>query len=220
MLARYYSSGLARFLAVDPGNDIAIQDPQSWNRYTYVRNNPLISIDPDGRKKLKPEGGTRKWRKKVRKMIKALKKSNPRIKKALKNIKKSPTEHTIKPLDPNVNNGNPGTETTPAANTRPTESTTHIDVDNNASVGGVAFSPTEQLAHEISHVEDAATGTRDDSPNPGSVPAGMPNNEVKAIRMENLARAASGSLIRQNWGPLWSPVTVPNPTKVPADPSP
>lgn len=49
MLARYYSSGLARFLAVDPGNDTALEDPQSWNKYAYVRNNPLVLIDPDGR---------------------------------------------------------------------------------------------------------------------------------------------------------------------------
>jgi RHS repeat-associated protein len=48
MVARYYSSSLGRFMAVDPGEDSALEDPQSWNKYAYVRNNPLRSIDPDG----------------------------------------------------------------------------------------------------------------------------------------------------------------------------
>jgi RHS repeat-associated protein len=47
MHARYYSPLSARFLSVDPllGN---VQDPQSWNRYSYVRNTPLNATDPTG----------------------------------------------------------------------------------------------------------------------------------------------------------------------------
>ena len=49
MLARYYSSSLGRFMEVDPSrNGVRPADPQSWNRYAYVRNNPLSAIDPDG----------------------------------------------------------------------------------------------------------------------------------------------------------------------------
>jgi RHS repeat-associated protein len=48
MLARYYSSSLGRFMAVDPGNDTTVGDPQSWNKYSYTGNNPLIYIDPNG----------------------------------------------------------------------------------------------------------------------------------------------------------------------------
>jgi RHS repeat-associated protein len=48
MMARYYSAPLGRFLAVDPGDDTDPKDPQSWNKYTYVRNNPLKTIDPTG----------------------------------------------------------------------------------------------------------------------------------------------------------------------------
>jgi RHS repeat-associated protein len=48
MLARYYSSSLGRFMAVDPGDDTALEDPQSWNRFAYVRNNPLRYSDPQG----------------------------------------------------------------------------------------------------------------------------------------------------------------------------
>jgi RHS repeat-associated protein len=49
--ARYYSSTQGRFTSPDaPLADQSSDDPQSWNLYTYVRNNPLRSTDPDGRK--------------------------------------------------------------------------------------------------------------------------------------------------------------------------
>jgi len=48
MLARYSSSSLGRFMAVDPGDDTELEDPQSWNKYVYVRNNPLVRTDPTG----------------------------------------------------------------------------------------------------------------------------------------------------------------------------
>jgi len=49
MMARYYSSSLGRFMAVEPGDDTQVDNPQSWNKYSYVRNNPLSNVDPDGR---------------------------------------------------------------------------------------------------------------------------------------------------------------------------
>jgi len=48
--ARYYANGSGRFTTVDPAPDpLRFADPQRWNRYTYVRNNPLRFTDPDGR---------------------------------------------------------------------------------------------------------------------------------------------------------------------------
>src|SRR5207237_2082070 len=47
--ARYYSGALGRFLSADPGNAGANPaDPQSWNGYAYVGNNPLTFTDPSG----------------------------------------------------------------------------------------------------------------------------------------------------------------------------
>jgi len=49
MMARYYTTPLDRFVAVDRirgGNSPSI--PQRWNGYSYASNNPLARIDPDG----------------------------------------------------------------------------------------------------------------------------------------------------------------------------
>jgi RHS repeat-associated protein len=50
--ARYYSSTQGRFTSIDPENYQAmldLTDPQSWNAYSYVNNNPLGRVDPDGK---------------------------------------------------------------------------------------------------------------------------------------------------------------------------
>lgn len=44
---RHYSPKLGRFLSTDPAG-IDPANPQSWNRYAYVRNNPFTYVDPDG----------------------------------------------------------------------------------------------------------------------------------------------------------------------------
>lgn len=48
MHARYYSSNGGRFLSIDP-KDGRPAEPQSWNRYAYVLDNPLSKIDLTGR---------------------------------------------------------------------------------------------------------------------------------------------------------------------------
>lgn len=51
MHARYYDPNLGRFLSVDPEFDLEkmLGNPQMWNRYTYVTDNPLRYVDPTGR---------------------------------------------------------------------------------------------------------------------------------------------------------------------------
>lgn len=48
MLARYYGANIGRFASVDPvaGNLFFVE---SWNRYSYANNSPLVVVDPDGR---------------------------------------------------------------------------------------------------------------------------------------------------------------------------
>jgi RHS repeat-associated protein len=45
--ARFYDHALGRFISADtivPGTE----NPQSWNRYAYVLNNPMLHVDPTG----------------------------------------------------------------------------------------------------------------------------------------------------------------------------
>jgi RHS repeat-associated protein len=51
MHARYYGAQWGRFSSVDPVLDVktALGRPQAWNRYAYVRNNPLNFRDPTGK---------------------------------------------------------------------------------------------------------------------------------------------------------------------------
>jgi RHS repeat-associated protein len=58
--ARYYRSVWGRFTSVDPvmNREAALRDPQRWNRYSYVLNNPLALADPDGRDPQNPPGSS------------------------------------------------------------------------------------------------------------------------------------------------------------------
>jgi len=61
--ARYYGARLARFTSVDPHlDDSALSTPQRWNRYSYVENNPLSRLDPDGQASRKVEAVKVLWR--------------------------------------------------------------------------------------------------------------------------------------------------------------
>jgi RHS repeat-associated protein len=54
MHARYHDGAVGRFLSVDPVLDVekALREPQLWNRYAYVTNNPLKYVDLNGRERL------------------------------------------------------------------------------------------------------------------------------------------------------------------------
>ncbi|HEV2420658.1 MAG TPA: RHS repeat-associated core domain-containing protein [Candidatus Acidoferrales bacterium] len=48
--ARYYSSNIGRFMSPDPTIlSVTPSNPQTWNRYTYVLNNPSTDIDTNGK---------------------------------------------------------------------------------------------------------------------------------------------------------------------------
>jgi RHS repeat-associated protein len=57
-LSRKFTSAQGRFLSPDePFIDQSELNPQSWNLYGYVRNNPLGAIDPDGHACVDVSGG-------------------------------------------------------------------------------------------------------------------------------------------------------------------
>jgi len=49
MQARTYLPAYGKFAQVDPAYDQTKDDPESWNLYNYVTNNPVTHTDPDGR---------------------------------------------------------------------------------------------------------------------------------------------------------------------------
>ena len=48
MRARYCSPELGRFLTMDPARSAKLSTPQTWNKFSYVMNNPIKFVDPDG----------------------------------------------------------------------------------------------------------------------------------------------------------------------------
>jgi len=47
--ARYYASNMGRWMSPDPSNwGVDFHNPQTWNHYSYVGNNPLSNTDPNG----------------------------------------------------------------------------------------------------------------------------------------------------------------------------
>lgn len=52
--ARYYDPKIGRFISADPFPPFAL-DPQSLNRYSYVENNPINSVDPLGLEPCPPD---------------------------------------------------------------------------------------------------------------------------------------------------------------------
>ncbi len=52
------SCALGRFITPDDGSDQDAADPQRWNLYSYVRNNPASNVDPDGHTCVTTDNGT------------------------------------------------------------------------------------------------------------------------------------------------------------------
>jgi len=73
---------------------------------------------------------------------------------------------------------------------------------------GVPVPIDELVAHELSHAEDADTGTRSDKP---ACSGCASEKETKAVQMQNQLRAGNP---RTHFGEA----RVPNPTATPADP--
>lgn len=52
MHARYYSPHLGRFLTIDREARVDQSSPQTWNLYSYVGNDPIGHLDPDGNNRI------------------------------------------------------------------------------------------------------------------------------------------------------------------------
>ena len=55
---RYYAAGLGRFGSPDPSSLGRIEDPRSWNQYSYTRNDAVNLVDPSGLSDCDPDFGS------------------------------------------------------------------------------------------------------------------------------------------------------------------
>jgi RHS repeat-associated protein len=106
--ARYYSNGLGRFVTPDwsskpvPIPYADLTNPQSFNQYAYVLNNPSTKLDPDGHR-VELDNTTDKDRKATAQRI--LKNLTPQERKLFKVGVNQQTHKTELQLKPNANVG-------------------------------------------------------------------------------------------------------------------
>src|SRR5207249_1922320 len=86
---------------------------------------------------------------------------------------------------------------TAAQNGTGTGSTITFDPFNRLDENSNERNPEDAEAHELSHAEDNATGTNDQTVDPRTGPPGERGTEVKAVQVENLMRRANAEPFRQ-----------------------
>ncbi len=204
MHARHCSPVTGRFLSVDavdgdPGF------PQSWNRYAYTRNNPLTAVDSDG-SEIKIIAYSSAFKASVEGALRNLGDARPRLTAMIQGLRSSAHVHVIQEAD-TTNGLNQVESQENADNGKGTGSTSYLGLYSLDEEGKVV-TIDETLAHELSHAEDADTGTRSDKPACKGCAA---QKEVKAVQMQNQLRPNNP---RTHFGTL----RVPDPTKTPKDP--
>jgi len=164
-----YGSTMARFLSPDPLlNSGRPDDPQSWNRYAYVRNNPLNRVDPTGLHDLQNNcaSGDKKCNKQFEQNAKNLKNGLSDLQKKVDKLKdgaeKTRLQNSLKALGTEGDHNNVGVTFgalagNAAGNTQPS-----VDAAGNLSFT-VTFDPSKissqddiaiAAAHEGTHVSD------------------------------------------------------------------
>jgi RHS repeat-associated protein len=163
--ARFNSSGFGRFMSPDPMGIMKqkLVDPQQWNKYAYVRNNPLRFVDPTGMYIVVCQSDDKKCQKAAskfeRQRQKDLKSKDEKVRNAAA-AWGNPTDHnninvTFKPqaqVDADAHTA-PGYTT--QAFVKPGAGADHkpnIQAEFSESLGGSSLG--QVIAHEGSHIED------------------------------------------------------------------
>jgi RHS repeat-associated protein len=167
---RYNASSMGRFMTPDPVGIMKqkLLDPQQWNMYAYVRNNPLRFVDPTGMYLAGCGSGVKNCDKQIQNLDKslqnALKSKDPNIVKAAQAYGKLGDANgvnvslvkVVDPDHPNVTGkttdlGKTGGYTVDPATGKVQQAT---QVDIRAGMGGSQLEET--AVHEGVHVEDRA----------------------------------------------------------------
>jgi RHS repeat-associated protein len=218
--ARFYDAQIGRFTTQDPFAD----KYYSLSPFSYVANNPLKFIDPDGREiwigfnvtktdgttvaqkvqykegKLyaggKEYSGGNEYATKVLNDLNQLSKDNDQLSSRLETLETSKNIHTIQMTDgPDDGNSNSSSKADVESH-KPTGSKTKYNPDKDENIRGDKRVPRAGLAHEIlGHGWDADQGKKDYS----ETDNGIPMYEVNAVNQENRARAAAGDVKKETY---------------------
>ncbi len=220
---RIYDTRLSRFLSVDP---LAAKYPM-LSPYCFVANNPIYYVDPDGREiwiafdvtnkdgstsiqKVQYKGGKlygtdgksytggNAYATKVQTDLNQLSKDDATLKGRIGTLDKSKNIHTIgKTASADDGNVNTPVSQSNDENGIPTGSNTKYNPDKETNVRGDKRVARAGLAHELlGHGYDSDQGKADYS----KTENGIPMYEVKAVNMENRARAAAGDPKKTTYG--------------------
>jgi len=144
-VARYYGNALGRFITPDGAfADQHPPDPQSWNLYSYVRNNPLAYLDPTG-KSLTLTSQNPQDKADFKAAIEYLSK-DPGEKDIIKGLQDSATDYKVEI----VHDGNDQFD--PATNTISWDPRSSLATESdNGKLDGGTQSPALGLGHELDH---------------------------------------------------------------------
>jgi RHS repeat-associated protein len=217
--ARYLSAAQGRFTSPDPLlNSGRPDNPQSWNRYAYVSNNPLIYKDPFGLYQWavscdeKSSSSCRESRQRFRDALKRLEQARDKYKKGSEayNSLNAAREAFGSEYDPKTQNilisfdakpGSPGGASTPDK-----DGNIVVRIDDrtmamrNTVDFGIQYAAT--LGHEGTHVADYNAGFR-----PPQAYEGYFNLEFRAYGAESLVdRAFHADSILGIWNEAWTDI--------------
>ncbi|MNU74916.1 RHS Repeat protein [compost metagenome] len=188
--ARYYDSDVARFLSLDP---LAAKYPM-LSAYNYVGGNPVVFIDPDGKRIVYSGDVSREDKKQIKREIRHLRRESDTYNKIYKDLKRTKDVYTITTGDkPEYD-----------------EITRTIHINLKSDVKGVTLG--NRIAHETGHAWRQLMGldiARTASPyKTGSIEDQVfqykikHSKEFEATHIENVVRSEMGEDLREGFGTL------------------